>query len=211
MSPAKFPRVPAGPLRFDPGSDVRVWRGPLWSIFATVGPHALAWNELRHFGPATGMRFDPHPLPPGVHDVGVMYCATGPVTAFAEVFQASRRISRSELGRTLVSFTPARDLQLLDLTANWPVKNGGAASMQMGPKRHTQNWAREIQSQLGDRIDGLWHYSSLTSEPMVTLFSRAEVDSIFETYPESRVALADAMADLDVYIAASELGYDVGP
>jgi hypothetical protein len=140
-----------------------------------------------------------------------MYCATEPVTAFAEVFQKPRRIIRSELGRTLVSFTPIRELELVDLTSTWPIKNGGAASMQMGSKRYTQNWAREIQAQLGDRIDGLWHYSSLTSMPMVTLFSRAETAPIFGPYPDTRVALADPASDLDVIIAAETLKYDVRP
>lgn len=211
MSPVRFPTAPPNPLRLDLTSDhVTTFTGPLWRIFSTIGAHALAWNELRHLGPAPGMRFDPHPLTQGVHDAGVMYCATDPVTAFAEVFQATRRITRSELGRTLVSFAPTRELTLLDLTSNWPIQNAAAASMQMGPKRFTQNWARAIDEELGAEVDGLWHYSSLTSKPIVTLFRRVERLPTFDTYPDSRVALDDPTADIDVFIAATALGYGVG-
>ena len=118
-------------------------------------------------------------------------------------------IDRADRGRTLVSWQPTRELTLLDLTSNFPVLNGAAASMMMDDKAHTQVWAKAIYEQVGTKIDGLRHLSSITSEPMVTLFSRVEVQPAFNTYPDSRAALADAAADVAVYLAALKLNYDV--
>lgn len=210
---APLPKVaefPPNPLDVDfTSKQVKTFRETLWRIFVTTGDHALAWNELRHYGPLDDMRFDPHPLPKDRHDVGVLYSSTSPETAFAEVFQDTRIIDRADKGRTLVSWTPTRDLMLLDLTTNFPVRNGAAAAMMMDDKRHTQNWARGIYEQLGTKVDGLWHLSSITSEPMVTLFSRTEVHAAFPIHPDTRAALADAAADVDVEIAADYLNYGV--
>lgn len=211
MSRLKVPADVPDPLDVDFSSDqIRFFQGTLWRIFSTTGPYPSAWNELRTFGPLPGQRFDPHPLPQGEHPgVGVLYASTTPVTAFAEVFQDTRIIDRVQNGRTLASFKPTRELILLDLTSNFPVRNNGAAAMQMDDKQHTQTWARAVHDQLGTKIDGMYHLSSITTEPIVTLFSRVELYPAFNSRPDDRAALSDASADVDVEIASDYLGYGV--
>lgn len=60
----KVPPTPPATFILDHPSHTLTFRGALWRVFRTAGPHALAWNELRHYGPIPGMRFDPQPPPP---------------------------------------------------------------------------------------------------------------------------------------------------
>jgi hypothetical protein len=164
----------------------------LWRIYRTSGPHALNWDQLRHFGPVKKQRWDPHASPRGDDpDAGVMYAATEPTTAFAEVYQQRRLISRSQGGATLVAWEPERDLTLLNLTSSWPVQNGAASSIMMGDKKNTQAWAREIHVQLGADIDGLYAHSSITGRPVVTLFIRTELQPAFPSRPSFHALLDD--------------------
>jgi hypothetical protein len=154
------------------------------------------------------MRFDPQGPPTGDHpESGVMYAATLPWTAIAEVYQATRVIDRSAGGATIASWMPSRRLQLLDLTTNWPVLNGAAASMMMDDKSTTQAWAHAIDEQFSDRIDGLYHHSSINNRPMVTLFSRTERYPSFPARVGFRAQLSDPTADEIVAHAARLLGY----
>jgi hypothetical protein len=205
---------------------LRLFDAPLWRVFRTEGPHALEWNELRHFGPVPGMRFDPHPAAVGaaavrdpdpampaaaMHpDCGVMYAAAQPVTALAEVYQRTRVIDRGMGGATIVAWQPARALRLLDLTGDWPVLNGAAAALMMAVTPATQVWARAIVERLGDEIDGLYHQSSIDNRPVVTLFSRVERVPAFPPRLSFRARLDDALADEVVLQAAMRLGYGVG-
>ncbi|GAA1324876.1 RES family NAD+ phosphorylase [Nonlabens tegetincola] len=182
----------------------------LWRVFATTSPHALRWNELRRFGPIAGMRFDPHKLPQGMDSqAGVMYAATTPHTALAETFQATRVIDRSLFGREIVAWRPTRALTLLDLTTNWPVLNGAAASMMMDDKVATAAWARAIHSAMGGEIDGLFHHSSITAEPVVTLFGGGRREPGLPKRPEFSAPLGAALADEIVSQASRRLGYRV--
>ena len=70
----KLPRDP-GPLTIDEADLVDWSHEKMVRIHGTIGPHALHWHQLRHFGP-TSTRFDPHPPPPATHaDFAVMYAA----------------------------------------------------------------------------------------------------------------------------------------
>jgi hypothetical protein len=205
----KVPASPPDTLVIEPHLHVRKFQAPLWRIFRTEGDHALAWNELRHYGPVDEMRFDPHPLPPAVHpDHSVMYAATQPHTALGEVYQEERLIQRAAGGATLVSWTPSRELELLDLTSNWPVLNGAAAAMMMDDKQHTQAWAHAIDEAFGLSLDGLYHQSSINNEPLVTLFHRVEVVEAFPARPTFRTLLSDAAADEIIRKAKKLLGYE---
>lgn len=154
------------------------------------------------------MRFDPQPPPIGTYpEIGVMYAATMPHTALGEVFQETRVIDRAFRSNAIVSWVPSRPLQLLDLTSNWPVVNGGAASMQMDDKRHTSAWAHAIDQQLGVDLDGLYHLSSINGLPLVTLFSRTERVPAFPARPKALALLTEPMADFLIEQAVRELGY----
>ncbi|MGS0683798.1 RES domain-containing protein [Nakamurella sp. GG22] len=93
----KLPRNPPDPL-FIADDDVLDWpHHSMVRVHGTVGPYALPWHHMRHFGP-TGARFDPHPPsesgePPGSHpDFAVLLAAADVDTALAEVFQHGRII-----------------------------------------------------------------------------------------------------------------------
>lgn len=178
----------------------------LWRIYRQKGKHALRWDQLRHFGPVADQRWDPHASPPGDDpDAGVIYAATQPKTAFAEVYQEFRDITRSEGSATLVAWEPTRDLTLLNLTSDWPVQNYAAASMMMSDdKSNTPAWARAIHLQLGGDIDGLYAVSSLTFEPVVTLFIRTELQPAFPSRPSFHALLDDDAAS--PYVAAAVKG-----
>lgn len=205
----KLPDTPPASFTTE-SSHLRSYQGPLWRIYRTTGPHALSWDELRHHGPVPGMRFDPHPPSRGTHaDVGVLYTATDATTALAEVFQGRRVIDRSEGRPMVVAWEPTRPLTLLDLTSNWPVLNGASASIQRGPKRSTQAWARAIRDRYADEVDGLWHLSAITGQPLVTVFDRADRVASFPKRTRVHLGLADVTADVLVAFAARRLGYGV--
>lgn len=173
--------------------------------------HNYEWDDLREFGPVHDIRFDPHPLPQGIHPGhGVMYTATDPVTPYAEVFYKTRSIDRKLNGPVLTGWIPTRPLTLLNLTSNWPVLNQAAAAMQMtDDKSLTQEWARAIFDQLGTQIDGLYHLSSITNKPMITLFHRAKSFPSFPAHPEYSTALDSNAARLANRRAKNSLGYTI--
>lgn len=212
MSPTPRPKVaPTPPEAFTTRSEhIREYKAPLWRIFRSKGHHAPRWDELRTHGPVPGMRFDPHPLPRGEHPgSGVMYTSAFAITAFGEVYQSTRVIDRESEAPVLVGWEPTRRLELLDLTTNWPVLNGAAASMMMDDKVSTQAWARAVNERLGTDIDGLYHQSSIDNQPIITLFSRTESTPAFPSLPSFNALLSHASADPIVEIAAERLGYDV--
>lgn len=197
---------PPESLIFDPKTDAKFFSMSLWRIFRAAGDHPTAWNQLRMFGPVRGMRFDPHSPPPDLHDRGVLYAATDLTTAFAEVFQKERVIS-GDRGATFAGWVPTRPLVLLDLTGNWLIRNGAGTALTMGPKRFTQDWAHTIDDQLGDQIDGLYHRSALTGQPLVTLFQNAERS--LPARPGMHRLVNDPLAQRVVARVATEIGYGV--
>ena len=208
------PKVPADPpstLQVDDALHIHLldegtW---LWRVSFTESPHVLPWNELRHYGPVPENRFDPHPLPLGVHvDEAVMYTALHFSTALAEVFQ-EHVIDRFLMGPMITGWPVTRELTLLDLTSNWALVNGAAAAIQMGSKEHTQAWARAIEDQLGARFDGLYHHSSMNNAPLVTLFARVETFDAFPKRPGYSKLLRDPGARSIITRARHDTGYGV--
>lgn len=201
-------QLPPATLVIDEVEDIRHYWGFLFRVYATSGDHPQRWDEMREFGPIPGMRFDPHSPPTGDHPgVGVMYTARSHVTAIAEVYQEEHVIDRAAKGNALVFWELTRKLELLDLTKFWPVRNKGAAAIQMGDKAHTPAWARAIQEQFGDKIDGLYHRSSVDNQPMITLFDRSR-DS-FPERPDFNELLTDPASDELILDAAEKLDYAV--
>lgn len=203
----KVPATPPDQFTIEP-QHLRTYGGVLWRVYRTSGAHAVVWSELRHFGPVPKMRFDPQPPPPATYpNVGVMYTATGAVTALAETYQQRREITRDQGGAAIVAWQPSRVLTLLDLTTNWPVLNGAAASIMMGPKRHTQAWARAIDERHGGEIDGLYSHSAITNQPVIALFSRTERVPAFPTRVRFNALLSDVTADYLIELAVEDLDY----
>lgn len=204
MAKSKIP-LPPSTLTLKP-EDIVTHEGFLFRVYATAGNHPQNWDELREFGPIPGQRFDPHPPPMGDHPgVGVMYTALDHITALAEVYQDEHVIDRAVKGNTLVFWEVTRPLELLDLTELWPVRNKGAAAMQMGDKENTSAWAHAIHTQFGDRIDGLHHRSSVDNQLMITLFDRSR-DS-FPSRPDFNEPLTDPACEPLILEACDVLEY----
>lgn len=172
----KVPRRPPAPLtRTD--DDIHHARPVLWRIHRTIGRHAAGWNQLRHYGPLPGMRYDPHPPPTREHErFAVAYTAPDIATAAAEMFQITRRI-RAGRDLQLTAWSPTRHLALLDLTGSWALRNGAANALTAAPRPTCRAWAHAIANTWPD-LDGLYAPSTLTGTPMIVLFAPAR-----DSYP----------------------------
>ena len=187
----KLTAAPPTSFKTDPDKHFRTPDDALWRVYYRASAHPAAWNKLREFGPVEDMRFDPHPLPKGVHPgIGVTYAASSSQTALAEAFQ-ERLIDRRDMHPAIAGWVPTRPLTLLDLTSRWPVLNKGAAAIMMGDKEYTQAWARAIEYQLRDEIDGLYYLSSVDSQPCMALFTRTQRVNAWPARPDFAVALSD--------------------
>lgn len=124
-------------------------------------------------------------------------------TALAEVYQTTRAID-------LVSGAPAasavrlrRPARLLDLTGGWPLRAGASHVINTGRRAASRTWARAFLAAWPD-LDGLWHTSSLTGKPCVTLYTAA-TDAL-PTTPAHTFGLDD-LDYLDwVLVAADTVG-----
>ena len=202
---AKNPQRPPGTLTIE-ARDLVELSSPLWRVHTVTGPHALRWDELRHFGPALTMRWDPHPPPPAMHAAhAVSYTALDPTTAFAEVFQRTRAIVVAS-DRALVGWQPSRPLTLLDLTGDWALRNGASASLFAAPKSTTRAWAAAIHRQRPE-LGGLLVPSTMTGKEMVVLFAPA-ADS-FPAFPAFARVLNDPAARRIIDWSASVLRWPV--
>lgn len=167
----KNPRHPKQSLSAREG-DFSTYSEVLYRIHRIEGRHRTRWNQMRTWGPAPNSRWDPHSEPVGDHnDSAIMYTATDYTTAFGEVFQPTRSITRSA-AKALVAWTPHRPLRLLNLTDTWAVRNGASGSLDSAPHSTCRAWAREIRTTWPD-LDGLLTLSTITKRPMVTLFAPA--------------------------------------
>jgi len=144
----------------------------LWRLHDTVGDHVLPWDALRTYGPIERCRFDPHDPPPRQQTAGVCYLALDLPTALAEFFQDTRVINTRRSAPHLTAFQPRRGLRLLDLTGEWPVRAGASHVINTGRRDITRAWARAITAAWPE-LDGLWHTSSMTGRPCVTIFNPA--------------------------------------
>jgi len=203
---AKLPRTPELPLVRRPGDLHRIPRtAVLWRVHATAEPPVTPWNRLRYFGPTTS-RFDPQPPPARWSERGVTYAATEVVTCLAEVFAASRVVDVGRRAPYVTGWRPTRTLTLLDLTGTWPVRNGASHGLATGPKSVCRAWARAVDTEWPD-LDGLWSVSSMTGQPMVTLFTAAA--DAFPRRPAFSRPLASPALQGALATAAAEIGYRV--
>jgi hypothetical protein len=180
---------------------------PLWRVHHTTGAHVVAWNQLRYFGPIDTMRFEPHDPPPHAQAKGVSYNGMDVPTVLAEVFAQTRFVNLSRGDPYLTAWTPTRQLTLLDLTGTCPIRNGASYTINTGRKDHCRAWARAITSAWPD-LDGLWHHSSLTGRPMVTLFTPAA--DTFPPAPDVSSPLSHPGVFATLQTAAKAIGYRLG-
>lgn len=139
-----------------------------------------------------------------MQDRGVTYTALDLATALAEVFQLGRLIRRHHGGPYVSSWRPTRALALLDLTGKWPIRNGASYTINSGRRDHCRAWARAIHTAWPE-FDGLYHHSSLTGEPLVTLFTHAA--DTFPARPAFSVPLDSPGLIPHVVTAARSIGY----
>lgn len=132
-------------------------------VYFASGTYPVSWNEFRHWGPATGARFDHH-LPdaqgrPHVQDRGVLYCADQTATCLAEVFQHARAIDRTSSDPYLCVFTLANPLRLLDITGPFATRMGASLAIHSGPRHRARRWAIALYEAF--QYDGLYYCSSM--------------------------------------------------
>lgn len=185
-------------------TEADVW----WRVHRTSDPHALSWNEFRHYGPV--LRFDPHPEPAAVHPRhAVWYGASTPDAALAEAFQ-DRTIDRHRAKPYLTGLRFTRPLRLLDLAVGgsgaWGTRAGGNFALSTAAHTITQRWARAIVEAFPD-LDGVRYNSRFAGHPCTALFSPASDAMPAEpvlSYPLDHPGLAVRLA-----AAAHRLGYDL--
>lgn len=178
----------------------------LWRVHRTSGKHVVPWNQLRYWGPAATMRFDPHEPPPREQERGVSYVAVNVPTALAEVFQRTRVINARRGSPYLTAWSPTRRLRLLDLTGTWPIQAGASHAINTGRRDHCRAWARAVHTARPD-LDGLWSTSSMTGDVAGTLFTYA-ADS-FPNRPELSLPLDHPGLRANLLAAAHQIGYRV--
>ena len=202
----KLPRDP-GPLTIDEADLVDWSHQKMVRIHGTIGPHALHWHQLRHFGP-TPTRFDPHPPPPATHaDFAVMYAAADVDTALAEVFQRGRVIEpAAPNGPYLTVWEAARALRLLDLRDTWPIRQGASHAINTGPHPVCRRWAHAIAVH-PQAVDGILYTSSMTGRDATALFLPA-ADS-FPPHPELSLPLTDPGLVGALEAAAERINYAI--
>ena len=201
----KLPRPPAPhELSFADADVRRETELVLWRVHRTSGDHVVAWNQLRHWGPSTLGRFDPHQPPPRTQRIGVSYTALDISTALAEVYQQRRYVNTRRSDPYLTAWSPARTLRLLDLTSDWPIRHGASYTLNTGRRDHCRSWARTIYHARPD-LDGLWHHSSMTGSALVTLYT-ASADS-FPPHPMLSLPLAHPGLRPRLAAACNQIGF----
>jgi hypothetical protein len=180
-----------------------------WRVHRTTGPHVLAWNAFRHFGPA--LRFDPRPPPRRVHPGrGIWYGAGTPDAALAETFQTDRTIDRFRHMPYLTGLRFTRELRLLDVAADsagaWATRAGGTFAISTAPHSITQRWARRIVEAFPN-LDGLRYNSRFAGTACMGLFLPAI--TAMPSHPAFSEPLTHPGLALRIAGAAQRLGYEV--
>lgn len=177
----------------------------LWRIYARGGRHPGTWNQLRHFGPVTGARFDHHLPPPREQERGILYGALDGMTCVAEAFQATRLIDRRTQEPWLVAFELTAPLRLLDLTSPWPTRAGASMALASGRRDRARRWSQAIYAAY-PAAHGLWYPSSMAANaPCVALYERAH--AALPSRPLLHLPLADPRLDVPLQHAAQRFNY----
>jgi hypothetical protein len=158
-------------------------RTRLVRIFTRGGRHGQQWNGFRYTGPLPHARFDPQqPGPGGVPamtaDEGVSYFGLDLANSVASVFQVTSIVDPVTRAPYLTVFRPARSIQVLDLSRNWPTRAGASQEISSGPKAITQAWARAIRAAFPE-LDGVYYRSSMDAgNPTICLWDPPAASAI---------------------------------
>lgn len=177
-------------------------------IYYASGPHPLAWNGFRAWGPAANARFDHHLNDgagrPQLQSRKIVYAAKKGITCIAEVFQATRVVNRVDNDPYLCVFSPTRDLTLLDLTGRFATRMGASLAIHSGPRHLAREWARALYDAFDH--DGLLYLSSMDpGAPAIALNERAE-DAMPDA-PLSNRPLSDPLLTDVIDAHTHRLGY----
>jgi hypothetical protein len=207
---AKFPEPPGQAFLRSVAPKVKTLtaRTRLARIYATAGPHPVAWNQFRFFGPLDA-RWDHHEPSAGgqgaLQDRGILYAATELDTCLAEFFQNTRRIDRLRRAPWVAIFELAAPVELLDLTGVFPTRIGASMAIHTGSRARARRWAREFTAAYPS-LAGIYYPSSMNANrPAVALHERA-VDS-FPGHPLLNRPLADDAISHVLKFSAKRLGY----
>lgn len=202
----KLPRHPPENLTIT-ADDLADWPSSLMvRIHGTVGPFALPWYRLRHYGP-TRTRFDPHPQPTGFHAAfAVLYATADLDSALAEVFQRGRIIQPTAPNHPYVTvWRPTRPLRLLDIRGPWPIRQGASHALNTGPHAVCRRWAHAIATH-AQRVDGILYTSSMTGSDAAALFIPSA--NSFPAHPELSLPLTDPGLIGVIASAGERIGYE---
>ena len=135
----------------------------------------------------------------------ILYAADEITTCLAEFFQDTRTISREAEEVCLAGFQLRLDVELLDLTEEWPTQAGASMAINSGPRSRSRLWSRAAYEAYPE-IQGFYYASSMhANRPSIAFYERAgpalASTPIFNR-PLSEPAL---LGDLDR--AAQRLGY----
>ena len=136
----------------------------------------------------------------------MLYAAAALPTALAEVYQTTRVIDCVSGSPAATAFRFRRAVRLLDLTGDLPLRVGASYVINTGRRAASRAWARAFLTEWPD-LDGLWHTSSLTGRPCVTLY-RGAADAL-PASPAHAFALDDPRYLDWLLVAADTIGYDL--
>lgn len=178
----------------------------LWRIYSRAGRYPTRWNDFRFFGPSEKSRFDHHEEPARLQQRGILYAAPSIPVCIAEVFQRDRTIDRLAGEPWLVGFETARDLLLLDLTNQWPLRVGASQEINARPREVARAWSGGIYAAY-PAVAGLWYRSKMHGGTAVALYERTA--GAVPAAPLFHEALASPRLFDALRAVAHDSGYDI--
>jgi len=178
----------------------------LWRVYTRAGRYPTRWNAFRFYGPSEKSRFDHHEEPARLQQRGILYSAPSIPVCVAEVFQRDRTIDRLTGEPWLAGFATARDLMLLDLTSQWPLRAGASQEINSGPREIACAWSRGIYATY-PLVAGIWYRSKMLGGTAVALYERAA--GAVPATPLFHEALASPRLFDPLRAVAHDLGYDI--
>ena len=184
------------------------WSAPVWRLHEHK-PGRPGWDELRHYGPVDGQRFDPHDPPTGDYKPqGVQYVAGTALVALTETFQRTRAIPVHNASLWLYGWTPARPMRLLDIRGDFGAANGASATFNAADKATTREWARAVHRQWPD-MDGLLYTAKVSGGDAIALFANAAGIPVWPDRPAYARALTDPAARPDFEAVAAQMHWEL--